>query len=127
MPASCRAGLAVKLGLLRGELLRRRAVTEEQPFGPDVLVYKVAGKMYALLAWKEHPYRLSLKCDPDLAIDLRERYASVTAGYHLNKQQWNTVVCDGEVPKEELFAWIGSSYKLVVAKMTKKLQKELAE
>ena len=117
----------MKLGDLREELLRRKSVTEEQPFGPDVLVYKVAGKMYALLSWKVHPHKLSLKCDPDQAIELRERYASVTEGYHLNKQLWNTVVCEGEVPKEELFEWIESSYNLVVAKMSKKLQRELQE
>lgn len=117
----------MKLSVLREELLKRKAVTEEQPFGPDVLVFKVAGKMYALLAWKEHPHRLSLKCDPDLAIELREKYGSVTAGYHLNKRLWNTVVCDGDVPKEELFEWIDNSYKLIVAKMSKKLQSELAD
>ena len=114
----------MKLGPLRKQLLSRKATTEEQPFGPDVLVFKVAGKMFALLAWKQHPLHLSLKCDPDIAIELRERYSSVTEGYHLNKRLWNTITCDGEVPEEELFAMIGDSYALVVAGLTKKARAE---
>ena len=115
----------MKLGPLRKELLRRKAITEEQPFGPEVLVFKVGGKMFALVAWKQHPLRISLKCDPDLAIELRERYASVGEGYHLNKQQWNTIELDGEVPEDELFTMIANSYDLVFAKLTKKLQAEI--
>jgi predicted DNA-binding protein (MmcQ/YjbR family) len=115
----------MKLGTLRDELLRRPHITEQQPFGPEVLVFKVADKMFALLAWKAHPLRLSLKCDPDLAIELRERYGAVSEGYHLNKRLWNTVVCDGEVPKAELFEWIENSHNLVVASMSKKAQAKL--
>jgi predicted DNA-binding protein (MmcQ/YjbR family) len=114
----------MKLGTLRKELMRRKAVTEEQPFGPAALVYKVAGKMFALLAWKEHPLRLSVSCDAEEAILLRERYGSITEGYHLNKRLWNTIVCDGEVPQDELFQMIEDSYDIIVAKFTKKLRAE---
>jgi predicted DNA-binding protein (MmcQ/YjbR family) len=114
------------LAALRKFLIAKKATTEETPFGPDVLVFKVLGKMYALIAWKADPLRLSLKCDPFIAEILREKYAAVEPGYHLNKQQWNTIVLDGSVPDPEVRDWIDASYDLVVAKMPKKKQRELA-
>ena len=111
------------LARLRKYLTSKPATTEETPFGPDVLVFKVLGKMYALVAWKVDPLRLSLKCDPFIAEILREKYASVGPGYHLNKQQWNTIIMDGSVPNGEIKDWIDASYDLVVAKMPKKKQK----
>jgi len=112
---------------LRKHLLRRAGTTEEMPFGPDVLVFKVAGKMFALVAHKAKPLRLSQKADPFIAEILREKYEAVEAGYHLNKRHWNTVVLDGSVPTAEVKDWIDASYDLVVSGMTKKKQAELAE
>lgn len=102
----------------------KQAVTEGFPFGEGVLVFKVAGKMFALIAIDEIPIRINLKCDPEKAIELREQYASVIPGYHMNKKLWNTVICDGEVPDRELFQWVDDSYDLIVASLTKKKRAE---
>lgn len=104
--------------------MAKKAVTEGFPFGESVLVFKVAGKMFALVAIEEIPLRINLKCDPEKAIELREQYASVIPGYHMNKQQWNTVILEGEVPDRELFSWIDDSYDLIVASLTKKKRAE---
>ena len=100
--------------------MAKKAVTEGFPFGESVLVFKVAGKMFALVAIEEIPLRVNLKCDPEKAIELRERYASVIPGYHMNKQLWNTVILEGEVPDNELFSWIDDSFHLIVASLTRK-------
>ena len=92
---------------------------EDQPFGPGALVYKVRGKMFALIA-PEDPPSISLKCNPVLATMLRQTYPAVTPGYHLNKQHWNTVVVDGSVPESELRDWIAHSYDLVVKGLPKR-------
>lgn len=85
----------------------------DYPFGKDVAVYKVADKMFALIAEGTDPVRLSLKCDPQLAQLLRERYESVMPGYHLNKKHWNTVVLTGQLSWEEVQHLIRHSYELV--------------
>lgn len=85
----------------------------DYPFGEGVAVYKVADKMFALIAEGKEPVSLSLKCDPQLAEVLRERYATVMPGYHLNKKHWNTLVLTGELPWEEVQALIRHSYDLV--------------
>lgn len=89
----------------------------EYPFGEEVAVYKVGaldgGKMFALVQEKKVPVRLSLKCDPALAILLRKKYEEVQAGYHLNKKHWNTIVLTGQLPWEEIQALIRHSYDLV--------------
>ena len=88
------------------------------PFGEDVAVYKVPvgseQKMFALIPEKSTPVRISLKCDPQLAEILREKYVSVMPGYHLNKKHWNTIVLSGELPPEEIMGMITHSYNLVV-------------
>ncbi len=90
----------------------------EFPFGPEVEVFKVMGKMFALLSVDE-PSRISLKGDPGWNEVIRQTYDSVTAGYHLNKQHWNTVALDGDVPDDELWEMLDRSYDLVVSKLTK--------
>lgn len=87
----------------------------EYPFGEDVAVYKVGGKMFALISEKKEPLNLSLKCDPVLAETLREKYVSVMPGYHLNKKHWNTLILSGELPWEEVQAFIRHSYQLVTS------------
>lgn len=89
------------------------------PFGEDTSVYKIGhadnggGKMFALIAENSKPLRISLKCDPVLAEKLREDYETVLPGYHLNKKHWNTIICTGQVPDDELKSLILLSYNLV--------------
>ncbi len=90
---------------------------EDYPFGDEVAVFKVVGKMFALVTLGPSPCSVSLKCDPDLAVGLRRRYAAITAGYHLHKRHWNTVTLDGSVPEAELLDLIDHSYELVVARL----------
>jgi predicted DNA-binding protein (MmcQ/YjbR family) len=95
-------------------------VTEGTPFGEDVLVLKVAGKIFALSSVDEVPPRANLKCDPELALDLRDRYEEVTPGYHMNKKHWNTIELGGTIPEAELRAMVDHSYDLVVAHLPKR-------
>ena len=83
------------------------------PFGEDVAVYKVRDKMFALVSEKSQPIRLSLKCDPTLAQTLREKYETIMPGYHLNKKHWNTIILSGQLPWNEVQAFIRHSYDLV--------------
>src|SRR6476619_5783352 len=102
------------LAEFRDYCLRKPGATEETPFGPDVLVFKVGGKMFALAALDEVPPRVNLKCDPDLALDLRDRYEQVRPGYHMNKKHWNTVEIDSGLQGAELYGMIDHSYDLVI-------------
>ena len=92
----------------------------DYPFGEGVAVYKAGsppagGKMFALIAEKTEPLRISLKCDPQLAVILREKYETVLEGYHLNKKHWNTIILSGQLPWEEIQGLIRHSYDLVAA------------
>ena len=89
--------------------------TEGFPFGPTVAVFKVGGKMFAIVGIEGTPGSVSLKCDPGYAVALREQYPAVTAGYHLDKRHWNTVELDGSVPEDVLSEWIQDSYDVVNA------------
>lgn len=85
----------------------------DYPFGEGVAVYKVGDKMFALVAEKSEPVRISLKCDPLLAATLREKYETVMPGYHLNKKHWNTILLSGQLSWEEIQDLIRHSYQLV--------------
>lgn len=85
----------------------------DYPFGEDVAVYKTDDKMFALIAEKSDPVRISLKCDPKLSELLRKKYETVMPGYHLNKKHWNTLVLSGQLPWEEVKGLIRHSYELV--------------
>ena len=84
----------------------------EYPFGEEVAVYKAKDKMFALIPEESDPLRISLKCDPQLSVVLREKYESVMPGYHLNKKHWNTIVLTGQLPWEEIQGLIRLSYDL---------------
>ena len=114
------------LDFLQNYLLSKKGATEEIPFGPDARVFKVMGKMFALFAWETDPLRITLKCDPDDALALRQQYAAVQPGYYMNKRHWNTITLDGSVPDPELLAMIDDSYALVVAGLKKSLREQLA-
>jgi predicted DNA-binding protein (MmcQ/YjbR family) len=98
---------------------------EGYPFGDEVAVFKVAGRMFALVSLDAAPGSVSLKCDPGLAAGLRGRYAAITPGYHLNKRHWNTIVLDGSVPDEEVLELIDHSYDRVLAGLTKAQRNQL--
>src|SRR5882757_3420891 len=105
---------------LRDYCLQKPAVTEGMPFGEDTLVFKVAGKMFALLSLDAVPPRANLKCDPDRALELRDRYEQVLSGYHMNKKHWNTVILDGAIPSATIVEMIDHSYHLVQSKAKKR-------
>ena len=107
------------------ECLAKPGAVETYPFGEEVAVFTVAGKMFALLLLSAEPRHLTLKCDPLLSVALRERYPAVTPGYHTNKRHWNTVVLDGSVPDDELEEFIDHSYGLVVDRLTKAQRRAL--
>lgn len=90
---------------------------ETTPFGPDILVYKVAAKMFAATNPDTFPSQINLKCDPDRALELRDLYPAVKAGWHMNKKHWNTVVLDGSLPDELVLEMVRDSYRLVVLGM----------
>lgn len=100
-------------------LTAKAVVTEETPFGPDVLVYKVAGKMFATLGFEDEVGRMNLKCDPERALELRDEWDAIIPGYHMNKKHWNTHVLDGSVPAQLIAELIDHSYDLVIKSMTK--------
>jgi predicted DNA-binding protein (MmcQ/YjbR family) len=107
------------LAQFREYCLSKPRVTEGTPFGPDVLVFKIDGKMFALAALDEMPTTVNLKCDPDWALDLRDRYEEVRPGYHMNKKHWNTVEIEGTIPDAEFRKMIDHSYNLVVETLPK--------
>jgi len=97
---------------VRAYCLKKPEVSEGFPFGDDTLVFKVKGKIF-VLANLDGDLSLNLKCDPAMALELRERYSSVIPGYHMNKKHWNTVYLNGTIPDKEVLSWIDNSYKLV--------------
>lgn len=104
--------------------LSLKGVTEEFPFDDQTLVYKVMGKIFAL-ADVDFFESINLKCDPEEAIELRERYPAVIPGYHMNKMHWNTIKMNGSIPDKLVCEWIKKSYELVVEKLPMRLRKEL--
>ena len=106
--------------------LSKKGVTEGFPFDRQTLVFKIVGKMFALTDIDSFA-GISLKCNPELAIDLRERYPAVSPGYHMSKTHWNTVAIDGSIPDKLLFEWTDHSYNLVVSGLTKKQKYELLQ
>ncbi len=99
--------------------LSKAGSEETTPFGPEVLVYKVGGKMFALTDPSDFPVRLNLKCDPERAVELRDEYEAILPGYHMNKKHWNTVLLDGSIPAALVADLIDHSHELVVASLPK--------
>lgn len=105
--------------------LIKPGVTEEFPFGEEVLVYKVMGKMFALTSLNNENFSISLKCDPEFAVQLREEHSCVQPGFHLNKKHWNTIIIDGSIKDKQLQDLIDHSYNLVRASLPRKLRETL--
>jgi predicted DNA-binding protein (MmcQ/YjbR family) len=98
---------------------------EDAPFGDEVAVFKVGGKMFALVMLAGEPGSVNLKCDPDRALELRARHDAIRPGYHMNKRHWNTVDLDGTVADEDLREMIDHSYDLVVGSLPRKQREAL--
>lgn len=111
---------------LRDYCLLKPGAAEGFPFGEDTLVFKVAGKIF-LLTGLEAGDRFNVKCDPELAVELRERYTEVQPGYHMNKKMWNTVYMNGSLTQKQLYEMIDHSYNEVVKSLPKKIQAEIQD
>jgi predicted DNA-binding protein (MmcQ/YjbR family) len=111
---------------LREYCLSLKGTTECFPFDDDTLVLKVQGKMFALIPLSTTETSISLKCDPERAITLREEYESVIPAYHFNKKHWNTVYIDSRLTRKHIYEWIDHSYQLVIAGLPLKLREELS-
>ncbi len=105
---------------IRDYCLKKNAVEEGFPFDQNTLVFKVGGKMFLLMDINGAPVGFNAKCSPDKAVELREKYHCVQPGFHMNKTHWNTITCDGSVPKKIIYGWIDDSYDLIVAGLPKK-------
>ena len=102
---------------LRSLCLSFKGAEETFPFGPRTSVFKVGGKMFALSQLGAESLRVSVKCEPELAVSLREAYTAVIPGYHLNKRHWNTVVIDGSLSEQMIADMVEDSYDLVVSNL----------
>lgn len=107
--------------------LALKGVTEETPFGPETLVYKVMGKIFALVPLDASPLSINLKNLPEKNSELREMYPFIQPGYHMNKKHWNTVFLEGFIQTKFLQSLISESYQLVVDGLTKKQKEELLD
>jgi predicted DNA-binding protein (MmcQ/YjbR family) len=105
--------------------LSKPGAEESMPFGPDWIVYKVAGKMFAVASPDDVPSRANLKCDPERALDLRDRYEEILPGYHMNKKHWNTLLLNGRLPTALVGELVDHSYDLVVASLPKRVREAL--
>lgn len=105
--------------------LSKKGAEETYPFDEETCVFKVGGKMFGLVYERDGDTGLNLKCDPELSLVLRQQYAGVFPGYHMNKKHWNTILFDSDVPDDEVYRFIDISYDIVFGKLTKKVQKEI--
>jgi len=110
---------------LRRWCLAQSGAVEDFPFGPEHSVFKVGGKMFALSTLKRTPLEVSAKCEPELALQLRDTYAAIRPGYHLNKRHWNTITLDGSLSDQLVRELIADSYDLVVSALPKRTREEL--
>lgn len=101
--------------------LKKPGTEESTPFGPDVLVLKVMGKMFALCSIDQFE-SINLKCNPETAVELRSAYLAVEPGFHMNKKHWNTVYLDRDMDDKEVLKWIDHSYALVVESLSAKIR-----
>jgi predicted DNA-binding protein (MmcQ/YjbR family) len=115
------------LETIRKYCLEKKYTTEEFPFGETTLVFKVAGKMFLLIGLDNLPLQFNVKCDPDLAQELREAYSSVIPAFHMNKKHWNTIIINGQLNSRQIREMIDASYDLVVNALPLKERKKLGK
>lgn len=106
--------------------LSKKGVTESLPFDETSPVYKVMNKIFLIMNLNP-PFSINVKCDPDEAVELREKYEAVLPGYHMNKQHWNTILLNSGIPGKLVSEWIDNSYNLIVSSLPKKLKSEIAD
>ena len=107
---------------LRDQCLSFAGAEETFPFGPNTSVFKVEGKIFALSRLDADPLKVSLKCEPELAVQLRRDHEAIIGGYHLNKRHWNTVTLDGSVPEQLVRDMVEDSYDLIVSRLPRGTQ-----
>lgn len=113
---------------LRLYCLSQKAATEDTPFGPDTLVFRVMGKIFGLMSLDSLEGRINLKCDPDFAIELREKNPDhITPGYHMNKKHWNTIYCERGIEDKLVKELVDHSYQLIAKSLPKALRLELEQ
>lgn len=113
---------------LRLHCLSKKAATEDTPFGPDTLVFRVMGKIFGLMGLDTTECAINLKCNPDYAIELREKYPDhIIPGYHMNKKHWNTVYCERGLDDKQIKELVDHSYDLIVQSLPKALRQELEQ
>ncbi len=110
---------------LRRWCLAQSGAVEDFPFGPEHSVFKVGGKMFALASLERTPLEVSVKCEPELAVELRNTYPAIQPGYHLNKRHWNTITVDGTLPDQLVRDLVEDSYDLIVSALPKRVREEL--
>jgi predicted DNA-binding protein (MmcQ/YjbR family) len=110
---------------LRLWCLEHAGAVEDFPFSPDTSVFKVGGKVFAISALDREPLAVSVKCEPELAAELRHTYPAIRPGYHLNKRHWNTIVLDGTLPDQLVRDLVEDSYDLVVSALPKRVRGQL--
>ena len=120
-----KTGLDPHMEPLRAYVMAKPGVTDGFPFGPEVMVFKVGGKIFALMAWEDCPLFINLKCDPERAVALREQHAGIIPGYHMNKTHWNSVTPGDTVTMDLVQEMIDHSSELVAATLTKKVREGL--
>jgi predicted DNA-binding protein (MmcQ/YjbR family) len=105
--------------------LSKKGVVEDMPFGDDVLVFKVAGKIFALTNLNSEEFKVNLKCDPMRSEELRDKYPAINPGYHMNKNHWNTLTLNGSIPDTLFRELINHSYELIFQSLPKKIRESL--
>jgi predicted DNA-binding protein (MmcQ/YjbR family) len=113
------------LEAIRKYCLEKKNSKESFPFGDTTLVFKVSGKIFLLIALDNLPLQFNVKCDPDLAVELRESYSSVIPAFHMNKTHWNSVIVNGQLTGKQIREMIDASYALVVKTLPLKERKKL--
>jgi predicted DNA-binding protein (MmcQ/YjbR family) len=109
----------MNLEIIRTYCLSKKGAEEDFPFDEETLVFKVGGKMFALIPLEKIPLQINLKCDPEKAIELREEYEDVQPGWHMSKKHWNTIILEGNIRWDDLRSWIDHSYDEVVKGLRK--------
>lgn len=117
--------LSMNVEEIRDFCIAKKGVEESFPFDNETLVFKVGGKMFLLMGINANPLQFNVKCDPQKAVDLREKYSFVVPGYHMNKTHWNTIICSNKTSKKLLLEWIDDSYHLVIQSLTKKQRESI--
>ncbi len=115
----------ITLEEIRNHCLKKEKVTEDLPFDVSTLAFRIGGKIFLLTDIDAEILSINLKCDPQKAIELRDNYPEIRPGYHMNKRHWNTVLCEGNLPRTMILELIDHSYGLVLASLPRKLKQEI--